>query len=692
MKLVERLEFIQAESTFTQLQLSDSTSPLGDQGLAQAYEQKLWWLDALSHNLRLTEKYPEMATAVGGAVRCFYNLGSYYDAARAAEKWASLNPQSEQPFYWRTLALIKTMDLLGASATLRKAEENGLDKAAAHLIRARIQWLQSTYDDAIATAAADINSDSKSTEYFGALADYFAERGLADSAVWAAQRGYAAQANAVTAWQCLETCDRFQRFWPARQLIHDWDTRDNEKSISLLLHFRYSLAIDDKSQLAIISDQLLEASPVAFTTLYYAGIACRNLSNPLQSGNLLERVKNFATVNQAASFAEYVGAFVGYDYAQSYNWDGAARELLAIKGWRTETTEFQATIYSIMTISGGRPQADSLLDSLLPTYGGDPAWLTAIGDAYARTAGAPYSMGRRFYRSALDLAPAYRPAFVGLVRLAVAGREYQGALNAFDSLTQFGPITPDLENLKALSLVCLGRVDDGFALFRQTFLRFPQDIGTARNLIQALAAQRRQDKVRELALLCIAEAKDNPDAYELAARALLDGKFGQEGLQTARAGLALEPDNLRLKAQEARGLCITGQTDEGRRGFEYILSRDPSQGETLLYYSLALAEAKVDTLRAEQMAQAALMMAPPDLFPAKNLSRVHLAMGQYTSSREACLRAAVIAPKDPEVWYLMGICQFNEKLPEARESLQKAVTLGLTGDDLIKAQEALRQL
>jgi tetratricopeptide (TPR) repeat protein len=92
------------------------------------------------------------------------------------------------------------------------------------------------------------------------------------------------------------------------------------------------------------------------------------------------------------------------------------------------------------------------------------------------------------------------------------------------------------------------------------------------------------------------------------------------------------------------------------------------------------------------MAQRALVMVPPDLFPAKNLARVRLIMRHYRDSREACLRAAIIAPNDPEVWYMMGICLLNEKLPNAKENLQKAITLGLAGDDLVQAQEALRRL
>jgi len=692
MKQVERLDFVQAESTFVQLQRADSVSPLGDLGLAQTYEQKLWWLDALSHYLRLADKHSDMDIAAGGAVRCFYNLGSYYDAARAAEKWISSDPQGEQPPYWQALALIKVMDLAGASKALKVAEKNGLDKAAARLIEARIQLLYSAFDASVATAALGISSGSKTTEYFSALADYYTERGIPDSAVWAAHQRYAARPNALTAWQCLEVFGRYRNLWAARQLLLNWDARDKEKSVSAILHLRYSLASDDKSQLSVLPDRLQEASPTAFTTLLYSALAYRSLYNERLSADFMDQALSLAATNQPESFKEYIGAYIGYSYTQSYNRDGAAIQLQAVTGWRTETTEFQAALYSQMTISGGRRQADKILDSLLPARGQDPVWLTAIGDAYANAKGVPFSMGQKFYRMALDLAPSYRPAFVGLVRMAAAKNQTQEAMAAFDSFSQFGPMSPELANLKALSLARVGRSDEGIALFKQTFTLFPQDIEPARNLIRALEVMRQPDKVRELAQFCVEVAKDNPDAYELAARALIDLGLAQEGLQTARAGLALEADNLRLRAQEARGLYATNQKSEAKQVFEDILSKDPSQGETALYYSLVLAELKEDTVRAEQMAQGALLVAPLDMFPAKNLSRVYLAMGRYTSSREACLRAAVVAPQDPEVWYLMGICQFHEKLPEARESLQKALSLGLAGEELVKAQEALRQL
>jgi len=692
MKQVDRLEFIQAESTFVQLQRADSVSPLGDLGLAQTYEQKLWWLDGLSYYLRLAEKHPDLATAAGGAVRGFYNLGSYYDASRAAEKWVSLDPQGVEPHYWQALAFIRLMDLAGASNALKTAEENDLDKGAARLIEARIQWLRNSFDASVATAAQGISSGSKAPEYFCALSDYYAERGIPDSAVWAAQQGYAAQANAYSAWQCLEVCSRHHYYWAARQLLRDWDNRDNEKSVSAILHFRYSLASDDKFASSLLADRFQEAAPNAYTTLVYSALANRSLYNELVSADFFDQAIYVAAGSQAESFKEYFGAYVGYSYARSYNRDGAATQLQAVKGWRTETTEFQAIIYSQMTISGGRPLADKMLDSLLPARGWDPVWLTAIADAYANAKGAPFSMGKRFYQMALEQAPSYRPAFVGLVRLAVATEQYQEAIAAFDGFSQYGPMSPELANLKAVSLVRVGRIDEGIALFKQTFTQCPHDIEAARNLVRALAAKRLRDQIRELALFCVTTAKDNPDAYELAARALLDWGFAEEGLQVARRGLEVESENLHLRTQEARGLYALGQRSDAKMVFEDVLSKESSPGETILYYSLVLAESKEDTLRAELMAQRALVLVSPELFPAKNLSRVYLTLGRYTSSRQACLRAAVISPEDPEVWYLMGMCQFNEKLPEARENLQKAVSLGLVGDDLRKAQEALRQL
>ena len=691
LKEAEKNEFVKAESTFVKLIAADTSSHLGDLGLAQTYEKKLWWFDALNFYVRVSTKQPSNALAAGGAVRCYYALGSYYDAVRAAQKWDSLDQQAYQPYYWQTLAYLKIRNSNSAASALKSAEEFGLDKPAVRLLEARINWLRNAFDAATNTASQAILSGSKAPEFFVALADYYLDRGIPDSAVMAARQGYETNKNSTSAWRYLEVCAEGHDFLSARRLLKDWDSRDKEKSVSTILHFQYSLSAPDKSQAMLYTDRLQEAAPKALTTLAASALGQRLMYNERMCADYFEHATMMAS-SSPQEFIDYFGAYLGYSYAKSYNRDGAATQLRAVKGWRTGTAEYQAALYSQMTISGGELWADSLLDSLGPIHGSDPNWLTTIGDAYAAAVGIPFSFGKRFYQKALEIVPMYRPAFVGMVKMAVAFGEYQEALNIFDQYDKIGPLSPELAFLKAQTLVRVGRSDEGIALFKQTFSAFPQDLFAARDLYLALDAGRQRDRIRDFAQFLISTAKDNPDMHELAARALLDWDFGAEGLQTAQAGLTLEPDNLRLKAQVARGLFAVGQKEESKQTFESILATDRTQGETIQYYSLVLAEMGTDTLHAEQLALRALVMVPPDLFPAKNLARVRLAMKHYRDSREACLRAAIIAPNDPEVWYMMGVCLFNEKLPQAKENLEKSITLGLAGDDLLKAREVLRQL
>lgn len=689
-KEADRNELVKAESTFVQLIAADTASPLGDLGLAQTYEKKLWWLDALSSYSKVLAKQPGNALAAAGAVRCYYALGSYDDAARAALTWDSLDDRAWQPYYWQTCAYIKIMNLGNAANALKNAQERGLDKQAANVLEARISWLRSSFDAAMTAASQAVSSGSNAPEFYVALADYYLDRGIPDSAVIAARKGYETAPTSASAWRYMEICGLSHSFWSARQLLKDWDARDKEKSVSTILHFQYALIANEKSQILNLTDRLQETSPIALTTLYYSGLGQRQLYNERMSADYFEQALLFASSPQ--EFADYFGAYLGYSYARSYNRDGAAHQLRAVKGWRKSTTEYQATLFSQMTISGGDLMADSLMDSLLPIHATDPIWLSAIGDAYREAVGVPFSMGNRFYQKALEVGPRFRPAFVGVIKMAVATGEYKDALDVFDRFNQIGPASPELEYLKAQSLVRVGRIDEGLALFKQTSAQYPADVIAARDLYLALNAARATNQIRDFGQFIVASAKDNPDAHELAARALLDWNFGPEGLQAAQSGLKLEPDNLRLEAQVARGLFAIGQKDESKRTFDAILAKDRSHGEAILYYSLVLAQMGIDTMNAEAMANRALVMVPPDLFPAKNLARVRLIMRHYRDSREACLRAAVIAPNDPEVWYMMGVCLLNEKLPNAKENLQKAIALGLAGDDLAQAQEAIRRL
>ena len=299
---MNKFEFAQADSSFARLTMSDSTSAMGPYGLALNLERRLCYLDALSAYSAINERDSGYAPAIGGEARCYYELGSYSDAAQAALDWVRLATKEYQSHYWLALSLINLREFDKALASLQLADESGLSREASDIIRAKIMWLRRDFDGAAALASK--SRGGKSQEFFAALCDYFDVRGMADSAVASARQGWEMLKDEETLVRYIRTCLNHRYFYQARQALSALEKLDREKLLTALLRSEYMWASLNRFEGGIYADQVLELCVERYQCWWYAGMARHRMSDEATCAQYWERIlEEASTPGRPTAFA-----------------------------------------------------------------------------------------------------------------------------------------------------------------------------------------------------------------------------------------------------------------------------------------------------------------------------------------------------------------------------------------------------
>jgi len=180
------------------------------------------------------------------------------------------------------------------------------------------------------------------------------------------------------------------------------------------------------------------------------------------------------------------------------------------------------------------------------------------------------------YQEALRANPAYQQVYQGLAECFYALGEFEQALTNVQKAETYRRNAPELQNLRAFTLIGLGRLDEASALFAQILKTWPNDVSARFGLAEidvnagriSAASAKYVDALRlnpqsRKALLSLALVSreqgnlvaareyiqkalqyygENPQVFYYAAHiALSDGKFG-EAEQRIRNALSLRPD------------------------------------------------------------------------------------------------------------------------------------------------------
>ncbi|HVP07650.1 MAG TPA: tetratricopeptide repeat protein, partial [Candidatus Acidoferrum sp.] len=400
---------------------------------------------------------------------------------------------------------------------------------------------------------------------------------------------------------------------------------------------------------------------------------------------------NIITAKMEASqeFRDYMTYRTALMFARLSDKVAASSRLQSISGWRANQEAVKIAVAENRYVTGQFDAYNALRDSILQYRGDRPDWLTDLGMVCIDPAIRLYADAEKYFQQALKIDSTYVPAFEGYVSLFAVQKQYDKALAVCDRYPFFGNFYPHLAITRAVYLAYTNRVADARQLFES---RIPSDKGDLTEFdrfLDALDARNATEDARATVDLMVRLNPDNADALAKAASIALDARNYQEGLNLIDRALTAEPSFGLLKAMRAQALYGLGKRDEAFKVFEEILAKDDSDVEACLQFSHILASEKIDSVRAENMAMSAFNY-EHSLRTQMNACYVYMQFGRYDLARGEALKAIGNFPNSPEPLFYVGLAMSKEGNPEFKKNLEKAVAMGLKGEDLDTAKAILK--
>ena len=189
--------------------------------------------------------------------------------------------------------------------------------------------------------------------------------------------------------------------------------------------------------------------------------------------------------------------------------------------------------------------------------------------------------------------------------------------------------------------------------------------------------------VRALPFPSFEELKEMKDPTDLAivlnyqnlSTEYLRGERDEEALEMARAGLALDPENLSLHILAARAQFGIGNFDRALEGFKRALEISPSDaGAHFLSGAIYLRIREFDLAR--ESFEAAIQFDPSRIEAYTELGRVYALLGDFDQAVSTLETVIGKDPDNPMLWLRLGsIYTDGDRWTEARDAFQRAMEL-----------------
>jgi tetratricopeptide (TPR) repeat protein len=333
------------------------------------------------------------------------------------------------------------------------------------------------------------------------------------------------------------------------------------------------------------------------------------------------------------------------------SFDGAEACFLNASELNPSDSRWDYYLGHVYRSQGESQKAAAYFERTLKARPDDVAVLVWLGNAYLDQ-GRAMEAGPLFSRAlALDARAA--AARVGLGRVALAARDYMGAIEHLEAALMVNRNASSVHYLLASAYRAAGKVDLADAHLR---LRGPVQIGPPDPLMQQVA-----DLLR------------SPVTYENRGdRALARGDYAR-AVSEFRAGLELGPENLAVRQKLATALSLTGDVQGAVQQLQEILRRDPKFASA--HYSLGvLLQANGELDRAIGELASAVRYEPTYVQARLLLANMLLRRGRFDRAREQFVAVIGIDPRIAEARFgdavsLAGLQRFTEardRLAEAR--------------------------
>jgi len=692
---VTETKLAEADAAFGEMTALDSSDVRALYGRALVFENRLMYFDALNVFLMARDFDTTFMPARIGAWRAYSQLGYPLEAAGIARAYRRQVPDDWQGARMLAISQIDLGKYKEAGRTL--ATVNAPDakaEAILNLVRARALLLDGERDSAQTVFADAIGSAATDSDLLHEAADYLEAAGLIDSAmVLSRQATGLSNADFASTRRHFHRLLRHNYFFESRSLFTGLKEKGIEEPITLAMELQHLLVEMDRQGLREIGPR-------------YRGMYSRNFSAAIYEmdsrgkvGDQLSIFQDIAAMSKVAhttptspeflEFYEYYLRNMHYRYEISPT---ALKRFNGLEPARLRSLRLRLDIAKGTYISGEHKRGLDSLRRLVNQVADDPLWLTEIGKAYSHFGVRRYDLAEGVLTQALEINPRYRPAMERYVGMRVYTKEWDKALNVFDRYPHFEQNYPELAMQKAKCLVFAGEFDRGMTLLENSLAGARGNLSLIDEIYERLLRNERLDEVARLDQLLTEVDGDNADALALIAQYNAERGNFEKSVEYADRAVEIVPDNAKALVHKAWALYNLGRKDDAIALFKDNSLKFRGHADNLLYYSRMLSLEGGNGAQAANTARESVFAGwgmPKYLL---NLSFVYFQNGRFNLARSEAKKALFVDKTDPQIYFRMGIAMYREGHADAKKSLEKAVELGLKGDDLKAAQAALKML
>jgi len=691
---VDRYEFDNALATFKEVGEIDPSSPLGYYGTGLVFERQLQYYEALHIYMSTTNADPSFAPAFAGVWRMFTQLEQWEDAVQAAAEYARLLPDDPEAHFTFAKALMKIGQYSRARQEVDGAIDAGADRALAGIIKAWAYRLEHKVDSAEAAYEEAMAESHGSPQLYDEIAAYFESAGLIDSAISMGRKSVEKAGNdfVLTAAQFFRAL-KYNYLFEARMMIHRLKEQGAPELITTGLDMFYHLARGNQPDARRACDVYGRLSLQGISALVY-DMVVRG-----EEEDLLTGIKNISAItyimetnNFDKEFQDYMKYMLAVLFAGYFDDLEGLRQLEQVPAAFSNRMEVRLRNAYCLYRTGQHEKYKQQMALLSKYHSSQPNWLTGMADIYADRFVREYEKADQYYRLALKEDKWHRSAFENAVQMYRRLKQPKKALGFFAAYPYFEDSYAEISLLKALCLVEDDAIKQGVDLFEKSFSLVRGDLVKFKKITSLLERKDRQEERTRLFNLLLQINSDNVDALLLAADFKYSHDDFETGLNLAEKAQSLEPGNVTASVYVARGLYGLGQRSKAFDIFERNLVEAHYNVDNNYYFSRILATEQIDVKRAANLARRAVFDSQHDLKVWMNLSYVYYMIGRYDFSRGEALKATRSHRTEPEPFFRLGMAMYKEGKEEAKENLEKAIELGLIGEDLKTARQVLQEL
>ncbi|MCB2230892.1 hypothetical protein KQH82_09285 [bacterium] len=691
---LDEFRFQDADTTFREVLWTDTTSFLGPIGISLTLERQFFHWDALNFYMKIMERDTLPLEGALGAMRVYRRLGMWELALRRAALASNMDTVGGDVQAEFARLCLETKQYDAGRRTAEQAVRLGQPPAVSDMIAARAFYMEGKTDSASTRATHALENDPGTSLACRIAADYYEEKSVYDSAMAFSGRSLTAEGSGFD-----EMAEHFFRslrlgyFSEARRLIDSVQAIGGVTSMSTVMDLYYSWATEQDIRGLGVSGGLARMQLPVLSPMMFDAWAHRQVSNfTMVDGDLKAISSMLGRGNFEQSFRDYMGYYLSLFRAEGHDPVGALHALRSNRDVRFSDLSYATTELFLVHVTRQPELFDQMLDSLRQLRRNDYKYRTAIADVCADSAVQEFDASSALYDEALTLNPYYRPAFDGYWKSLNRLRHFKRSLDVFDKYPQFAELYPDLGVKRAIMLVKNDQVDAAMAQFFESFEPVSGDARLAGEMIRWLFRKYAAADARKLADRLLEYQGDNLDALVLAAEVYNRAEDFEGALRLADRALAIDAGSVPARANRAWSLFKLGNDDEAFSLFEQIYEVDADNRTLLRYYAPALAESGRDNDNAENLARRGAFAGVDVLEGWLTLCYVYMLNGRPDLAKGEAIRARSGFPWSPVTHYYVGYSEYLLKQGGAKENLQRAIDMGLQGEDLERARAAIEEL